>query len=290
MLMNNALYNIHSYPSDYKKIIELYDTNKEKSFERIFVSIYQWFDANMAAPLGAVFDLLQSDNLNNIIFEHLDSRIQTILQKNGFLSHFGYSNLVDTYGSTISYQKMKPDDGRYFREYVSTEFLNRSELPAMSKGLHKKMMEIMLELFNNAQIHSETEHIYTCGQFFRNRHTIAFCIVDTGIGFKQRFINRFKKDDVNSVDVIRWAIGDKNTTKQNVSGGLGLAILSEFIKRNKGKLQIISYDGFYETNGTGETVETFDKCFPGTIVNVEFRTDDPCNYSLVSESNKENLF
>lgn len=287
--MSNTLWNIHSQPSDYKKIAELYDTNKEKSFEQISVALRQWFDANMAAPLGAVFDLLQSD-LNNIIFEHIDSSIQTILQKNGFLSHFGYSNLVDTYHSTISYQKMKPADGRYFREYVSTEFLNRSELPAMSKGLHKKMMEVMLELFNNAQLHSETEHIYTCGQFFRNRQTIAFCIVDTGIGFKQRFINRFKKENVNSVEVIRWAIKDKSTTKQDISGGLGLAILSEFIKLNKGKLQIISYDGFYESNGVGEKVEILDKCFPGTIVNVEFRTDDLRNYSLVSESNKKDLF
>jgi signal transduction histidine kinase len=283
------LQNIHSLPFDYKQIASFYEANKEKSFEKIPVSLYEWFDANMAAPLGAVFDLLQND-LNNIIFEHMNSRIQTILQKNGFLSHFGYSNLVDTYNSTISYQKMKPDDGRYFREYVSTEFLDRSELPTMSKGLHKKMMEVMLELFNNAQIHSGTENIYTCGQFFRNRHTIAFCIVDTGIGFKQQFINRFNRDDVSSVDVIRWAIIDKNTTKKNVSGGLGLAILREFIQRNKGKLQIISYDGFYETNGSGETTETFDKCFPGTIVNVEFRTDDMCNYSLTSEANKENLF
>ena len=126
---------------------------------------------------------------------------------------------------------MKPDDGRYFREYVSTQFLNRPELPNMSVGLRKKMTEAMLELFVNAQLHSETKHVYTCGQFFPKCHTIEFCIVDTGDGFKQKFIQRFNKK-ISSVEAIRWAAQDRNTTKVGVSGGIGLAILSEFIKRN----------------------------------------------------------
>ena len=126
---------------------------------------------------------------------------------------------------------MKPDDGRYFREYVSTQFLNRPELPNMSVGLRKKMTEAMLELFVNAQLHSETKYVYTCGQFFPECHTIEFCIVDTGDGFKQKFIQRFNKK-ISSVEAIRWAAQDRNTTKVGVSGGIGLAILSEFIKRN----------------------------------------------------------
>lgn len=286
--MINSLNNIHSSSSDYAQIAALYDKNKDMFFEKILVQLLQWFDANMAAPLGAVLDLLE-DNLNDINFVHIDNNIKTILQKNGFLSHFGYPQQADVHGTTIQYKKMRPDDGRYFREYVSNQFLNRPELPNMSVGLRKKMTEAMLELFVNAQIHSETKHVYTCGQFFSNRHTIEFCIVDTGIGFKQKFIQRFHKK-ISSVEAIRWAVQDRNTTKVGVSGGIGLALLSEFIKRNKGKLQIISGCGFYQYNSSGEQVETLDKEFPGTIVNVLFRTDDTNNYLLVSESNKTDLF
>lgn len=287
-MTSNNLCNIHSLSSDYEQIAALYDKNKEKSFEKIPVSLYHWFNANMAAPLGAVLDLL-AGNVNDIVFEHISSNIKTILQKNSFLSHFGFPQQVDSHHTTIQYKKMSPDDGRYFREYVRAQFLNRPELPNMSEGLRRKMTEAMLELFNNAQIHSETQHVYTCGQFFPTRHTIEFCIVDTGIGFRQKFIQRFGKK-ISSVQAIRWALKDRNTTKVRVSGGIGLAILSEFIKCNNGKLQIVSYKGFYQYDSSGEQLEKLSTCFPGTIVNVVFRTDDISNYSLTGESNKSDLF
>jgi len=284
----NILSNVHSLPADYARISKLYDDNKGKIFEDIPIKLSCWFDANMAAPLGAVLDLLEGD-LNSIVFKEINSEIKVILQKNGFLSHFGYPNQADGHGITIQYKKMKPGDGRYFREYVTTQFLNRQELPNMSGSLRKKMTEAMLELFVNTQIHSETKHVYTCGQFYPRRHTIEFCIVDTGIGFKQKFKKRFNKD-ISSVEAIRWAVKDKNTTKINIPGGIGLALLSEFIQLNKGRLQIVSGDGFYQYNGLGEKTEKLNKRFPGTVVSVLFRTDDTHNYSLVSEENKTSLF
>jgi hypothetical protein len=159
----------------------------------------------------------------------------------------------------------------------------------MSGGLRKKMTEAMLELFVNAQIHSETKHIYTCGQFFPKRHTIEFCIADTGIGFKEKFFRRFDKS-VPAVDAIRWAVQDRNTTKVGIPGGIGLALLTEFVKLNNGKLQIVSDDGYYQYDGEGEKTAKLIKPFPGTVVNVAFRTDDINNYSLASEDNEADLF
>lgn len=283
--MTNLLSNIHSSAAGYGQITKLYDNNKDKVLEGIPVTLNCWFDANMAAPLGAVLDLL-ADDLNDIIFESISYRIKTILQKNGFLSYFGYPKKVDGHGTTIQYKKMRPDDGRYFREYVTTQFLNRPQLPHMSHGLRKKMTEAMLELFINTKIHSETKHVYTCGQFYPVQHEIKFCIVDTGVGFQQRFKQRFNKN-ISATDAIRWAIKDRSTTKIDISGGIGLALLSEFIKKNKGKLQIISGDGFYQYDCSGEQTQKLINPFPGTVVSVMFRTDDTCNYSLMSE-NEEN--
>ncbi len=287
-MTSNCLSDLHSTASGFSQIAWLYDKNKAEYFEKIPLSFYTWFDANMAAPLGAVLDLLE-DNLNDITFDLINNGVQAILQKNGFLKHFGFDHRVDSYNTTIQYQKMKPDDGRYFREYVTAQFLNRSELPAMSASLRKKMSEAMLELFVNAQIHSETKHIYTCGQFFPKRHTIEFCIADTGIGFKENFFRRFAKT-IPAVDAIRWAVQDRNTTKVGIPGGIGLALLSEFVKLNQGKLQIVSGDGYYQYDSQGEKTEKLIKPFPGTVVNVAFRTDDNSNYALVSETDAADLF
>lgn len=288
-MSSNILTNLHTDASGFSQISCFYDKNKEEFFEKIPVSLCQWFDANMAAPLGAVLDLLENE-LNDIIFCNISPNIETILKKNGFLKHFGFNHCIDNNNTTIQYQKMKPDDGRYFREYVTTQFINRSELPAMSEGLRKKMIEVMLELFVNAQIHSETKHIYTCGQFFPTRHTIDFCIVDTGIGFKENFLRRFGKT-ISSIDAIRWAVQDRNTTKIGIPGGIGLALLSEFVALNKGMLQIISNDGYYQYGHEGEKTVRLTKPFPGTVVNITFRTDDNSNYSLANNaSNKKDLF
>jgi hypothetical protein len=63
-----------------------------------------------------------------------------------------------------------------------------------------------------------------------------------------------------------------------------------FIEKNKGKMQIISDSGFYEFGTEGNTYKLFNGQFPGTIVNLQFRTDDNCNYALMSEKDINNIF
>ena len=169
------------------------------------------------------------------------------------------------------------------------ELLSRSDLPKMTEQLKKKIAESIYEIFVNAQLHSNSEYIYTCGQFFPRKEKIEFTIVDMGIGFKKPINNRFNTS-LSSIQAIRWALIDGNTTKTDVSGGLGLSLLTEFIKLNKGKFQIISDNGFYEV-GQKENAGFLDSPFPGTIVNMEFSTDDANSYRLSSESdNTEDIF
>lgn len=281
----NVLSNINPDNQGYEQIITLYQFNQHKFFEQIPVSIYQWFQANMTAPLGAIFDLLEN-NLNDIEFAEIDEKIKIILQRNNFLSHFGFPTQPDGYGTTIPYVKLKPEDSRYFHGYLQKHLFNRPEMPNMSIALRKKMSEAILELFANAQIHSQTKHIYTCGQFFPKKEIIEFTIVDTGIGFQESVQKRFKRT-ISSIDAIRWAIQEYNTTKTDVSGGIGLALLHEFVQKNRGMLQIISYDAFYENGVKGERIYLFSEPFPGTIVNVQFRTNDMATYLLSDEIDSE---
>ncbi len=227
--------------------------------------------------------------LNTIYISSIPTNIQTILQKNNFLSYFGYDSELDINRTTIKYLKLKPTDSRFFHRYVVEELLNRPELPLMSSPLKKKITESIYEIFVNAQIHSETGFIYTCGQFFPKKHTIEFTVTDVGIGFKKRVNNRFASN-LSSVQAIRWAIKDGNSTKQGISGGIGLAILREFIIKNSGKIQIISDDGFYQLDSEGEQTRLFLGSFPGTIINMQFRTDDTASYFLNSENMPDDIF
>ena len=257
----------------YNQFAKLYTDFKSVEFDSINIKLDAWFSANMSAVLGAVLDKLSSTNSISITSEN--SKIISILQKNNFLANYGYQTCPDVNDTTIKYLKLKPSEGRYFNSYVMDELLSRADLPEMSKELKKKIAESIYEIFVNAQIHSNTDHIYTCGQFFPNKHTIEFTIVDTGCGFK-KIINDYFGSSLNSIQAIRWALKNGNTTK-NDTGGIGLTVLKDFIKSNRGTFQIISDNGFYEVGGIG--IGFLDTPFPGTIVNMKFRTDDDNSYS-----------
>jgi anti-sigma regulatory factor (Ser/Thr protein kinase) len=282
------LSSINNTFESYQSLISLYDENKEKLFSDIHIELKGFFAANMSAALGAILDKF-ANNINDIYLEHLSPQIEQILLKNDFLTYYGRQRISDSNHTTIKFQKLKPTDGKYFKKYVIEELIGRNELPNMTVGVKEKIVEAIYEIFVNAQIHSETSSIFTCGQFFPNKNKIEFTIVDTGIGFKNRINQRFTSN-LSSIQAIQWAIQDKKTTKVGVSGGIGLAVLKEFIERNKGKLQIVSDDGFYQFDCDVKISKLFKGSFPGTVVNLQFRTDDTNNYKLVNEIRTDNIF
>ncbi|MFN6378236.1 MAG: ATP-binding protein [Flavobacteriales bacterium] len=280
--MKATIREINNSFEGYERLIALYVKLKSVYFEQIEVEIEGWFAANMSSALGCILDLI-SDNINMIKVNASYGWTSRILKKNEFLSYYGQIIETDNHHTTIRYQKLTADDGRSFKEYVIEELLERTELPIMTNGVKEKMAEGIYEIFVNAQIHSESTNIYTCGQYFPKDKKIEFTIVDNGIGFKEK-VNRRFGTDLSAIQAIKWATKDKNTTKEEVTGGIGLALLKEFVEMNKGKMQIVSSNGFYEFSAKGETVVAFSDEFPGTIVNLQFRTDDMSSYKLVSEN------
>lgn len=284
----NKLISINNTFESYQALITFYNENKNLLFSQIHVELRSFFAANMCATLGAVLDKF-AGNVNQIKFDYISPQVEQILSKNDFLTFYGRPRVTDYNHTTIKFQKLKPTDGKFFKKYVIEELIGRNELPRMSGAVKEKIVEAIYEIFVNAQIHSETTYIYTCGQFFPQKNKIEFTIVDIGIGFKEK-INRRFNSNLTSVQAIKWAMIDKNTTKTDISGGIGLAILKEFIEKNRGKMQIVSDDGFYQFDCDGEFSQQFRGSFPGTVVNLQFRTDDNGNYILKSELDTNKIF
>lgn len=179
-----------------------------------------------------------------------------------------------------------------FCNYVYRELLSHHSFPKTSNALKEKILESLAELFSNANLHSKSDTIATCGQFYPKNHEITFTIADAGIGIHQNVVNFYQKQGYhysqNAGQSIEWAMVDGNTTK-NSPGGSGLAILKEFVKMNKGFIHLVSGEGCYECSENGEFSRLFYKPFPGTFATVKFRTDDTRSYILSSE-NPNTLF
>jgi len=276
----------------FEALVCLYTQTKDCLFDDIILDMSEttWFDADMCAAFGAILYRL-GEELNTVRLMNLRPGVEKILSKNAFLSHYGREKIPDQWGTTIPYQRFDVKDDRYFADYIETELMRRSEMPAMSPGLLKKFRESIFEIFSNAVLHSRTEQgIFSCGQFFPARHQLDFSVADLGIGIRQN-VKENTGLDLAPEAAITWATEGRNTTKRGqIPGGLGLKLLGEFIDLNGGRIQIVSEAGYWLRENRQTVTARLSQPFPGTVVSVEINTADTQSYALSSELSETDIF
>ena len=199
--------------------------------------------------------------------------------------------LRDTNQTIIPFKIFKLQAGEQFFDYLNA-YMNGRGIPTMTEALTKRFRQSLFEIFQNAAIHSQSESgIFTCGQFFPQKHRLDFTIADAGVGIRENVRRYTGKAKMSSCTAIEWALTEGNTTKTgNQPGGLGLKLIKDFIRKNKGKLQIVSRFGYLEFSANGESVTKMGHDFPGTCVNIEINTQDTRSYCLKSELNSNDIF
>jgi hypothetical protein len=249
-----------------------------------------FFEANMAAPLYSVIARLYNE-LNDVSVSNLPVDIERILKKNDFLDIFKMGSLPDTNHTTIPFKRFKPNAGEQFSDYLDLH-MNGKGIPQMSNALTKRFRQSLFEIFQNAAFHSKSDSgIFVCGQFYPHKHKLDFTIADAGIGIRENVRRYTKNSKMNSLAAIKWALTEGNTTKTgNQPGGLGLKLIKDFIKMNKGKLQIVSRFGYYEFTANGDSFAKMDHDFPGPSVNIEINTNDTNSYCLKYELSNDDIF
>ena len=229
--------------------------------------------------------------MNDVSLINLKPDLDTILRKNHFLTKFQKTALIDTNQTTVPFKVFKLQAGEQFFEYLESYMYGKG-IPAMSAVLTKRFQQSLFEIFQNAAIHSRSiSGIFTCGQFFPQKHRLDFTIADAGVGIRDNIRQYTGNTKMSSCAAIKWALTEGNTTKTgNQHGGLGLKLLKDFIRINKGKLQIVSRFGCYEFSASGDSCRKLDHDFPGTCVNIEINTQDTNSYYLKSELSSNDIF
>src|SRR5690606_35648430 len=189
----------------------------------------------------------------------------------------------------IKYQKFNPslkEDDNNFEIYIKKQLLSKSDFPSHSQMLGKHITLRIFELYENARTHGSCNFIHACGQYFPRKpeKPLNVTIVDTGKNIQDN-VSEFLNKSISSIDAIDWAMRKGNTTKTgNISGGLGLDLIFQFIQHNKGKIQIISADGFWEWHRGKSTKKLLNNRFNGTIANLRFNLNDTSHYYLENET------
>lgn len=262
------------------------DTNFSISFENTDV-----FEANLSAILGAIIDST-IEPPKKVEYVEINPTIRDVFELNNFLKNSNPNFNTPHKATVISFMKFTPYKDIEFMDYVKNEMLSKPNFPKHSKMLGKKINESIFELFENARTHGHCKNIYTCGQIIQEEAItrLDFTIVDMGKTIKNN-VNEYLKANYAGCDAIEWAMQSGHTTKTgNVSGGLGLEIIFEFIKLNKGRIQIVSSDGFLEYYDNKMEKKSFSNPFHGTIANIEFNLNDKDSYLLKEEISLKDIF
>ena len=219
----------------------------------------------------------------------LHPKVEQILRRNAYLLPYGFPALDDGYGTTIPSRRYTLDEHRRFAADVRTEYIGRVEFPSVSDGVAYRLTQSLLEVYVNARMHSASAHgVFVCGQSFRQRQRLALVVYDCGLGIPSS-VRSFLPERLDDVDAITWAMTSGNTTKAS-SGGLGLALLEEFIKLNSGQLAVVSGRGAYLVeSGKARSAQLADP-LPGTCISVSVRTNDNNVYTMEEESHGRDIF
>ncbi|MCM1122078.1 MAG: hypothetical protein NC416_05805 [Eubacterium sp.] len=275
-------YNSHTRLSElYTQLIHMQSKEVHLDFSKV-----DFIASNQFAILGCILDTYRTKHPHTTIyFSYLNKNIQKTIQKNGFNMHLGFNKLPDTYNTTIPYTIFHINEINEFEKYIILRIFERQDIPKMSELVKSKIIDNILEIFNNVKEHTHSNKVYTCGQYFPKSSLLYFTIVDSGETIPYNVNTYCNNINIELPDKpLEWAIAPGNTTRQvDTPGGLGLSLLRDFIELNNGKMYIVSGNETYEQNGINNRHMYMDYSFPGTIVTVAFNLLDDSMYHMNSE-------
>lgn len=282
-------------PSDYKNLFSLLkEVCRTSENIRFDLSGCSFLRPNAVAFLGGTTRLIESQNRMATFDWSTCTNLSLInnLRQSGFAAQFGDSG-EGSDGHSIPYREDKELELNPIMDYLTDAWIGKGWVQ-VSEKLGDAIVGKMWEIYNNAFEHSQTPvGVFSCGQHFSNSDELVLAVVDFGRGIpnKVRAYFRGLREDSSSGStnfssdvLLNWAFGSGHTTTtaEGVPRGLGLALLEDFVRVNKGKLEIYSNNAYAIIDTNGKKFSEHGAQFDGTIVQITLR----CNEGLYRFKNE----
>lgn len=207
----------------------------------------------------------------------MQCKILRNLEQNSFVSAFNIC-VYGWEGNCIPYRQdfCNDIDERVVdvMNYLDDQWLGRGWVD-IATPTKNEVIQTVLELYRNAFDYSCSEiGVFTCGQHYPNIGELRLSIVDFGVGIPHNIRRHLHQEEMLAKDALQWAFQRGNTTRQKMSGGYGLDIitLKNFVNDKNGKIEIYSHDGQVIIAPSGEIYQqnasTF---FKGTMINISLQ-------------------
>ncbi|MEK7841063.1 MAG: ATP-binding protein, partial [Deltaproteobacteria bacterium] len=267
------------------------NNNQDVTFE---FSGCKFLRHNAVAFLGGLTRLIQvRGGIVRFALDTIQRKVKANLEQNGFFSTLGFGGAPWT-GNSIPYREDSYQDKVILDDYLKTNWLGRGWVH-VSEMLKDAIVGRVWEIYANAFEHGKSQvGIFSCGQHYPIHHELKLTVVDFGVGIPSNVRLFFKHDpraqSLSAANCLKWAFQRGTTTKPNgTSRGMGLDLLKDFVKVNKGRLEIFSHEGYVIIDGEREQFVNRTTFFEGTLVNITFVCDESY-YHLAKEVVEEPLF
>jgi len=238
---------------------------------------------NGVAFLGGLAHFVQSlGGTLEFSWDTLHPKIRTNLAQNGFLDSFGFEQ-APWNGNSIPYRIDLQSSRTSVIDYLIHKWLNKDWV-SISPALQNAIAGRVWEIYDNAFIHSQTEiGVFSCGQHYPQKKQLHLSVIDFGIGIPAKVRSLTKNLSLSSPQALEWAFFPGNSTATpDISRGMGLHLLQEFLTENQGSLKIFSNDGYIGIKDGKVEYKQQRIDFSGTFVNITFQCDESY-YRLASK-------
>lgn len=212
------------------------------------------------------------------------------LKQNGFAKALDFGG-TGWKGNSIPFQQFGSDaDKESIEQYLSQSWLGRGWVN-VSRPLSNAIVGQVWEIFANAMEHSGSSiGTIVCGQRFPQRRKLVLSVLDLGRGIPANARSQLHGEPTDK-DCLKWAF-ERGTssadTTDDVSRGIGLDLLKEFVSVTGGRLQVYSASGYARMDRFGAHFRQLNRGFDGTLVSISVQCDENAYLRLAEEPDETN--
>jgi hypothetical protein len=256
--------NFGSILNEYIKINEIIYTNPQAEF------VFDFTKCKFSSPLliGGIASICKQLNDSGRKYEikinpdnNFDSYLKTIHFPNGFneLTEEGLAEYSDkTYVPIIFFPTSLSTESVQKRMKTISALIDLLKSQLNLKGdLYNAVSYWLDELTQNVVDHSDTDYGLIFAQFFPKKHYLDLCIIDTGNGIFQSYLNSNKFKPKDNTEAINYAVYGKSTKNIAESRGFGISTSRKMlVKGLKGLFLLYSGNDFFIQDIDTENVIT----------------------------------
>jgi len=246
---------------------------------------------NGVAFLGGLIRLIQQrQGAVCVNWNDMPNAVRANREQNGFHASFSGRSKPWT-GNAIPFREDIHSDRIALMNYLKSHWLGRGWVNVSDK-LRSVIVGIVWKIYANAFEHGESPvGVFSCGQHFPKCRDLVLTVVDFGAGIPATVRGFFSLPKIPAGPTMSWAFQPNTTTRPGAMGrGTGLDVLKQFVRLNRGCLEVFSHDGHARISQSGEFYRTRPIAFKGTLVNLKLVCDDTYYHLATELADEEPLF